>query len=322
MKKTIEIKAKTVEEAVAEAVKKLGAPSADAVKVTVVQEAKKGFLGLGAADAIIRAEYEVKDAAKAPAKATASKPAAEEKKTETKSIKEVPAKKETDTAAAELGTAYAEATQSELIAYEFIKKVMADMSLDVTVTMIPGDNDDVVVKIDGEDAGILIGHHGETLDAIQYLANLAANKKEEGEKREYARITIDIEDYRAKREAALRSLARKKAAQVQKYKKSIMLEPMNPYERRIIHSEVQNIEGVSTNSIGTDNNRRIVIYLEESGMPAQEPKKKKAKSADPINVGSSRSKKIPATFSEDDVKDPFDIDLSAAMPQDDYADEE
>jgi len=101
-----------------------------------------------------------------------------------------------------------------------------------------------------------------------------------------------------------------------------MLEPMNPYERRIIHSEIQNVEGVSTNSIGTDNNRRIVIYLEDSGMPAQ-PRKKAKKSVDPTAGMSSRSKKnIPSTFSDDDVKDPFDIDLSAAMPQDDYNDED
>ena len=98
---------------------------------------------------------------------------------------------------------------------------------------------------------------------MQYLANLAANKKQAGEKREYVKITIDIEGYRAKREETLRTLARRKAEMVLKYKKSIMLEPMTPYERRIIHSEVQNIPGVATNSIGSESNRKVVIFLDE-----------------------------------------------------------
>ena len=132
-----------------------------------------------------------------------------------------------------------------------------------------GNNDDVLITVDGKNAGVLIGHHGETMDALQYLANLAANKKVNGEKREYAKITLDIEGYRAKREAALRSMARKKASAVLKYKKSVMLEPMNPYERRIVHSEVQKIEGVSTNSIGSENNRRVVLFLDDSKTPAE-----------------------------------------------------
>ena len=97
---------------------------------------------------------------------------------------------------------------------------------------------------------------------MQYLANLAANKRVSGKKEEYVKITVDVEGYRAKREETLRALARRKASQVLKYKKSVMLEPMNPYERRIIHSEIQNIDGVSTNSIGSENNRKIVIFLD------------------------------------------------------------
>ena len=151
----------------------------------------------------------------------------------------------------------------EYLALEFLKKLVADMALDLTVTLTDGDNDDKLINIDGENAGVLIGHHGDTLDSLQYLANLAANKKQEGVKREYVKITVDVEGYRAKREATLRNLARRMADKVLKYKKSVMLEPMNPYERRIIHSEIQHIEGVSTNSIGSENNRKIVIYLEE-----------------------------------------------------------
>lgn len=149
------------------------------------------------------------------------------------------------------------------VAVDMIKKVVADMGIDASVTYVKTADGDDRINIDGEGAGILIGHHGDTLDSLQYLANLAANRKIEGEKREYAKISIDIEGYRAKREETLRTLARRMAEKVLKNKKSVMLEPMNPYERRIIHSEIQDIEGVSTNSIGSENNRKIVIYLDD-----------------------------------------------------------
>jgi spoIIIJ-associated protein len=108
---------------------------------------------------------------------------------------------------------------------------------------------------------MLIGHHGEALDSLQYLANLASTKKNANGERNRRRVTIDIEGYRAKREETLRALARKMAAKALRLRRNVMLEPMSAYERRIIHSEVQGIEGVSTNSIGSDNNRKIVIYL-------------------------------------------------------------
>ena len=106
--------------------------------------------------------------------------------------------------------------------------------------------------------------HGDTLDQLQYLVNLAANKKfGDDDERNYTRILVDIEGYRQKREQTLRALARRTAARVLKYKRSITLEPMCAYERRIIHSEIQGIQGVVTNSIGVENNRRIVVYLEK-----------------------------------------------------------
>ncbi len=215
MKKEITVSAKTVEEALLKAVEELGAPNAEAVEYTVLEEPKKGFLGIGGAPAKILASYE-----EAPATGRAA-------------------------------------------AVAFINKLVSDMQLDASVSVSDGDNGDTIISINGESAGVLIGHHGDTLDSLQYLANLAANKKVEGEKREYCKITVDIENYRAKREETLRTLARHMASKVVKYKKSVMLEPMNPYERRIIHSEVQGIPGVSTNSIGSENNRKIVIYLDE-----------------------------------------------------------
>ncbi|MBE6548073.1 MAG: protein jag [Ruminococcaceae bacterium] len=160
--------------------------------------------------------------------------------------------------------------KGEDIALDFIKKLVSDMQLNVTVEMKEAtDRDGVLIDIQGEGAGILIGHHGDTLDSIQYLANLAANKKVDGEKRAHVKVTVDAENYRAKREETLRSLARRMADKVLKYKKSVMLEPMNPYERRIIHSEIQGISGVSTNSIGSENNRKIVIYLEDQKAAAK-----------------------------------------------------
>ena len=211
MKKEITVTAKSVDEAVAKAVAELGAPSADKIEYTVLEEAKKGFLGIGACDAKISASYV-------------------------------------------LGGEYE--------ALEFIKKLIADMNVSAEVEMTDGENGEKKISINGESAAILIGHHGDTLDSLQYLANLAANKRIDGKKGDYVKISVDVEGYRAKREEVLRGLARKMAGRVLKYKKSVMLEPMNPYERRIIHSEIQNIDGVSTNSIGSENNRKIVIFLD------------------------------------------------------------
>ena len=154
------------------------------------------------------------------------------------------------------------------MALEFLTRLTRDMGLNVTMEVRDGTNGDKVIAIDGDHAGVLIGHHGDTLDALQYLSNLAANKKSEGEKREYVKITIDVENYRAKREDTLRALARRMASRVLRYKKSVMLEPMNPYERRIIHSEIQGIEGVSTNSIGSEDNRKVVIFLDDKSAAA------------------------------------------------------
>ena len=160
------------------------------------------------------------------------------------------------------------------IALDFIRNLVAGMGLDAKVTLTDGEDDNKLIRVDGESAGVLIGHHGDTLDSLQYLANLAANKKVAGEKREYCRITVDVENYRFKREETLRALARRMADKVLRYKKSVMLEPMNPYERRIIHSEVQKIAGVSTNSIGSENNRKVVLYLDtEESAPAKESRR-------------------------------------------------
>ena len=218
MKKQITVTAKTIADAVQKAVSELGAPDADKIKYTVVEEPKKGFLGIGATDAKIEATY---------------------------------------------------VAGGEYDALDFVNKLLADMNIEAEVTLGEGDNDDKLINIAGEGASILIGHHGDTLDSLQYLANLAANKKIDGEKKEYVKISVDIEGYRAKREETLRTLARRKAEQVIRYKRSVMLEPMSPYERRIIHSEIQNMDGVKTNSIGSESNRKVVIYLDDTAKVAK-----------------------------------------------------
>ena len=158
----------------------------------------------------------------------------------------------------------------EDMSYDFVKTLISDIGLNAEAKLYGLEDGTRRIVIEGEDAAVLIGHHGDTLDALQYLANLASARKNNKGERDKSRVTIDIEGYRKKREETLRALARRMAAKVVKYKKSVMLEPMNPYERRIIHSEIQNIEGVSTNSIGSENNRRVVMFLDDSKAAAAE----------------------------------------------------
>lgn len=147
---------------------------------------------------------------------------------------------------------------------DFAKKLLENMHIDAEIETELRDNGEYLININGEEAGVLIGHHGETLDALQYLCNLAANKKDgEADDREYTRVVVDISGYRAKREETLRQLARRMAEKALKYKRSVSLEPMPSHERRIIHSEVQKIDGVTTNSVGSENNRRVVIFPEK-----------------------------------------------------------
>ena len=151
--------------------------------------------------------------------------------------------------------------QPETTALTFVRTIIRDMDIiaDATISALPGSKREFLINITGEEASVLIGHHGDTLDSLQYLTNLAANRREEDEESNYTRITVDVENYRAKREDTLRRLARRMADKALKYRKNVTLEPMNAYERRIIHSEIQGISGVTTNSIGADNNRRVVV---------------------------------------------------------------
>lgn len=154
--------------------------------------------------------------------------------------------------------------EGEDLAFDFVKQLVKNLGLSAEVALFHCEDNSRRITITGEDASVLIGHHGEALDSLQYLATLASAKKNAGGERNRRRVTIDIEGYRAKREETLRALARKMAAKALRTRRNVMLEPMSAYERRIIHSEVQGIEGVATNSIGSDSNRKIVIYLTDA----------------------------------------------------------
>lgn len=271
---------KTVEEAYENLKRKLGVDSLDGYECKILELGKKGLFGIGNVPAKVaailpdseeapaeKAETVKAETPAAPAKAAPVKPAPAKAaaKAEEKPAKAAPAKGENDRAASAKKSAapalvIEPETDEDKAAMAFVNTLLKNLSLDAKAEMTEGDEGVRRISILGADAGALIGHHGETLDAFQYLTNLAANRasKHNGER---CRVTVDAENYRAKREETLRALARRMAAKAKKYNRNVVLEPMNPYERRIIHSEIQGIPGVSTNSVGADNNRKVVIYL-------------------------------------------------------------
>lgn len=141
----------------------------------------------------------------------------------------------------------------------FLEDVFGQMAVDVDIETLEDENS-VMYRISGKDSGIVIGRRGETLDALQYLTSLVVNKHSN----RYVRVTMDVENYREKREETLVRLARRLADKVVRFRRSISLEPMNPYERRIIHSALQNNEFVETYSVGEDPNRKVVIALKQA----------------------------------------------------------
>lgn len=146
----------------------------------------------------------------------------------------------------------------------YLSNILKNLGVDNAEIEFDSDDEEVRISISCEDDyGSVIGRRGETLDAIQYLTRLVINKGSE----QYKRVSINVGNYREKRENTLRALARKNASKVRKYGRSVALEPMNPYERRIIHTTIQEIEGVTSHSVGTDSNRKVVITLEDGVKP-------------------------------------------------------
>ncbi len=284
---------KDVREAQDTARKLLGAGELDDVKFEIIYLGRKGFMGFGAKPAQVKAYIEIpekeekrrrheqvrrerprkqdkEDAApvqEASTEAASETPAPAKKKKKHKKKSTDARSRETSSVKSqvipenELTFERRDVGEGEDMSYDFIRTVILDIGLNATAELYSCDDGTRRITIKGDDASALIGHHGDTLDALQYLANLASARKNIHGERDKSRVTIDIEGYRAKREETLRALARRMAAKAQRNRRSVMLEPMSAYERRIIHSEIQNIEGVSTNSIGSDNNRKIVIFL-------------------------------------------------------------
>ena len=275
----------------------LGAGELDDVQFEIVDAGSKGIFGIiGVRPAKVRAFIELPDThekrrrndrpkrenkqteGKKPERREERKPKAKkaEKKPEAQKVSEP---KSEVIPEAELKMERRVVGEGEDMSYDFVKTVIADIGLNAEAELYSCEDGTRRIAIVGEDASALIGHHGDTLDALQYLANLASARKNIHGERDKSRVTLDIEGYRKKREETLRALARRMAAKALRNRRSVMLEPMSAYERRIIHSEIQGIEGVSTNSIGNDNNRKIVIFLtdkkpkelfEESEAPAVE----------------------------------------------------
>lgn len=155
-------------------------------------------------------------------------------------------------------------------AKDYLKEILDKMDLKDVEIEESEDENGIIYNLKGEDPGFIIGHRGETLDALQYLVSLVANRDTE----EYKRITLDTGDYRKKRETTLKALAKRIAQNSVRTHRNTTLEPMNPYERRIIHTAVQEVAGATSWSVGIDPNRRVVIGV-EGGQRSQRSSYKK-----------------------------------------------
>ena len=265
---TLEKSARTVDAAIDEALKELGL-SRDDVSVEILEMGKSGFLGFGAVPARVRVSYETPDpepVKPAPKKAAASAPARAEKPAPARAEKpartEKPAPAKADKPAAQpeekpaAAPAAADGENPDYTAIRsFLTGLLERMGVSADIEIGPRDNGGINVNLTGASMGAIIGRRGETLDAIQHLTNYVVNKDSE----KHLHISVDAEAYRSKREESLTRLAEKMAEKAIKYKRSMALEPMNSYERHVIHTALQNYEGVTTSSTGVEPNRRVVV---------------------------------------------------------------
>ena len=245
MLKTLEKSGKTEEAAIAAALEELGLDRDD-VSVEIVERAKSGFLGIGASPAVIRVQYEAPD---------------EEAEQEA-----APAETQEPEASVE-PAAPADEPESYARIRAFVSGLLEHMGIQAQIDITARDNGGVNVNLSGSGMGAVIGRRGETLDAIQHLTNYAVNRGSD----KHMHISVDAESYRAKREESLVRLAEKMAAKAVKYKRSMALEPMNSYERHVIHTALQDYEGVTTSSTGTEPNRRVVVSYEKPQRTSNKP---------------------------------------------------
>ena len=248
MLKYIESTGRTEEAAIEAALQKLGMDRDD-VSVEVLERAKTGFLGIGASPAKVKVTYEAPD---------------EEPVEEVKPVETVPAAPVAEEApkapvaeepkAQPAAATVADDERAEKI-HAFLTGLLAHMGSSAIPSITLGEENTYEVELLGEHLGSLIGRRGETLDAIQQLTNYSVNRG----RAKRVRIHVDAENYRAKREESLIRLANKVAAKVVKYRRNVTLEPMNAYERHVIHTALQDVPGVTTYSVGTEPNRRTVV---------------------------------------------------------------
>ena len=254
----VEKTAKTVEEAVAAALKELNITAEEAV-IEVLEEGKKGLFGFFGKDAKVRVT-----AKEVVVEETVVETAAPEAAPVVETVVETEVKEEapvaTEERVAREPKKFVVSDESVAKAREFLQKVFNAMKIDVVMEKFVNKNDGTVTfKLHGADMGILIGKHGQTLDSLQYLTNLVANKNSA----ERVRVIIDVEDYRDRRIETLNRLAYRLADKVKRSGERVALEPMNPHERKIIHMALQNDRRVTTLSEGDEPFRHVVIELKK-----------------------------------------------------------
>lgn len=275
MNGSIRVSAKTVDDAITEALIQLGVTS-DRLEYEVIEKGSPGFLGIGMKQAVIEARRkpepepepepeevfakpekpEIKETKK-EAPVHKKKEKAERKPKKEKEVREVKEEEKPEEPKRE-ETVLAEVQDVTIQAVEdFLKNTLTAMNMEVEIKSEIDRDGALRVEMSGEHMGILIGKRGQTLDALQYLANRVANKHQDG----YVRVKLDTENYRARREETLRHLAKNIAHKVKRTRRPVALEPMNPYERRIIHSSLQSDPYVTTHSEGEEPYRKVVVTL-------------------------------------------------------------
>ena len=284
---SIRVSAKTVDDAITEAMIQLGVTS-DRLEYDVIEKGSAGFLGIGMKQAVIEARRkkgvekendileEIKKEAKMEEKKSfkndfkkevkketkkdtpVEKPAAEEKKPAKEKNAATETSSDKESSSSRRSSEVAEVTEETKKAVEkFLYDVFQVMGMEVQIKSEVDKDGVLCIDMSGDNMGIIIGKRGQTLDSLQYLSNRVANKQQAG----YVRVKLDTENYRVRREETLRHLAKNIAHKVKRNRKPIALEPMNPYERRIIHYSLQSDPYVTTHSEGEDPYRKVVVTL-------------------------------------------------------------
>ena len=269
MREFIDVTGKTEEEAIQNALRQLGLDRDD-VSVEILERAKSGFLGLGSCPAKVRVSYgpeEEEEASAPPASEpqeerqeerpkppkAEKKPRQERRPAETPAVPTEKAPAEPSAPVVDLGEEVDDEKAQAI--RKFLSGLLEQMENTAEIHVYLLEKGRYKVILEGKNLGALIGRRGETLDAIQQLTSYAVNRSGSGR----VRVQLDAENYREKREQSLQHLARKVAAKVTKYRRSVTLEPMNAYERHVIHTALQDVPYVTTYSTGTEPNRRVIV---------------------------------------------------------------